>query len=79
MPAVTATSIGKTGVLRSMRYRASAPADRQRGQILVIFSLSLVVLIGMAGLALDGGSTFAQRRGQQTLPTCPPWRPRTTT
>ena len=36
------------------------------GQILVLFALSLVVLIGMTGLALDGGSAFAQRRDQQT-------------
>ena len=36
------------------------------GQILVIFALSLVVLIGMTGLALDGGSAFSQRRDQQT-------------
>jgi Flp pilus assembly protein TadG len=36
------------------------------GQILVIFALSLVVLISMTGLALDGGSTFSQRRDQQT-------------
>jgi Flp pilus assembly protein TadG len=36
------------------------------GQILVIFALSLVVLISMTGLALDGGATFSQRRDQQT-------------
>jgi len=36
------------------------------GQILVIFALSLIVLISMTGLALDGGSTFSQRRDQQT-------------
>jgi len=36
------------------------------GQILVIFALSLMILIGMTGLALDGGSTFSQRRDQQT-------------
>lgn len=36
------------------------------GQILVIFALTLMVLIGMTGLALDGGSTFSQRRDQQT-------------
>lgn len=36
------------------------------GQILVIFALSLTVLIGMTGLALDGGSAFSQRRDQQT-------------
>jgi hypothetical protein len=36
------------------------------GQVLVVFALSLITLLGFAGLALDGGSAFAQRRGQQT-------------
>ena len=46
--------------------------DRERGdraangQVLVVFALSLITLLGFAGLALDGGSTFAQRRSQQT-------------
>jgi Tfp pilus assembly protein PilX len=40
--------------------------DRQRGQLLVIFALSLTALIGFAGLAVDAGSTFAQQRSQQT-------------
>ena len=39
--------------------------DRQRGQILVIFALSAVAIIAMVGLVIDGGSAFAQRRGQQ--------------
>ena len=44
-----------------------APPRREAsGQILVVFALSLMVLIGMTGLALDGGSTFSQRRDQQT-------------
>ncbi len=37
-----------------------------KGQVLVVFALSLITLLGFAGLALDGGSTFAQKRGQQT-------------
>jgi Flp pilus assembly protein TadG len=37
----------------------------ERGQILVLFSISLVGIIAMVGLVLDGGSAFAQRRGQQ--------------
>jgi len=45
------------------RTRARSTAS---GQILVVFTLSLVALIGMTGLALDGGSTFSQRRDQQT-------------
>lgn len=36
-----------------------------RGQVLVVFALSLVVLVSMAGLAVDVGGTFAQRRDQQ--------------
>lgn len=39
---------------------------RGDGQVLVVFALSLITLLGFAGLALDGGSTFAQRRSQQT-------------
>ena len=40
-------------------------ADRERGQILVLFALGLVVMIGMVGLVLDGGGAFAQRRSEQ--------------
>ena len=35
-------------------------------QILVLFTLCIVALLGFAGLALDGGSAYAQRRQQQT-------------
>ena len=45
------------------RERGDRAAD---GQVLVVFALSLITLLGFAGLALDGGSTFAQRRSQQT-------------
>ena len=41
-------------------------ARDERGQILVLFTLCLVALLGFAGLALDGGSVYAQRRQQQT-------------
>ena len=37
----------------------------ERGQVLVIFTLSIVVLLGMTGLVLDASSTYAQRREQQ--------------
>jgi hypothetical protein len=40
--------------------------DGEHGQVLVLFTLCLVALLGFAGLALDGGSTYAQRRQQQT-------------
>jgi Flp pilus assembly protein TadG len=45
--------------------RSLVPRGEQ-GQILVIFALSIIVLIGITGIALDGGATFAQRRNQQT-------------
>ena len=45
--------------------RRRARRDRQEGQILVLFALGLVVMIGMAGLVLDGGGAFAQRRDEQ--------------
>lgn len=38
---------------------------RDEGQILVVFALFAVVLVALAGLVLDGGGTFVQRRGQQ--------------
>lgn len=39
----------------------------ERGQLLAVFAMVLVVLIGMVGLILDGGSTFVQRREQQNV------------
>jgi Flp pilus assembly protein TadG len=38
----------------------------REGQILVVFVLAMIAIIGMVGLALDGGATYAQRRDQQT-------------
>jgi Flp pilus assembly protein TadG len=38
----------------------------QRGQILVVFVLAMVAIIGVIGLAIDGGGAYAQRRDQQT-------------
>lgn len=46
--------------------RSEASDRRARGQVLVVFALSLMTLLGFAGLAIDGGSTFAQQRSQQT-------------
>jgi Flp pilus assembly protein TadG len=40
--------------------------SRERGQVLVVFALAVVVLLAFGGLALDGGSAFAQRRAEQT-------------
>jgi Flp pilus assembly protein TadG len=36
-----------------------------RGQIIPLFALTLVAIVAMVGLVLDGGSTFAQRRSEQ--------------
>src|SRR4051794_27432332 len=46
--------------------RVHRSREPEHGQVLVVFALALVALLGFAGLALDGGSTFAQRRVQQT-------------
>jgi len=50
--------------------RPMAPSDRrvsERGQMLVIFALAMVALIGMVGLIIDGGDTALQRRDQQNV------------
>jgi hypothetical protein len=41
------------------------PSRRTSGQVLVVFALALVALIGMTGLLLDGGAVFAQQRVAQ--------------
>lgn len=41
------------------------PPAREKGQIIVIFSLALVAIVAMVGLVLDGGSAFALRRSTQ--------------
>lgn len=38
----------------------------ESGQILIVFALAVLVIIGIVGLAMDGGATYAQRRDQQT-------------
>ncbi len=49
-------------MFRPAQHRAPS---RQGGQILVLFILGLTALVGTAGLVLDGGDTFAQRRAEQ--------------
>jgi Flp pilus assembly protein TadG len=47
--------------------RNEQPAENSAsGQFIVIFALALIALIAAVGLVLDGGSTFAQRRTQQS-------------
>ena len=48
-----------------MMRRTASRTRADDGQIIVIFALGLISLIAMVGLVLDGGSTYAQRRGQQ--------------
>jgi Flp pilus assembly protein TadG len=48
-----------------MTRRRTAEDRREHGQILVLFALAMVVIIGMVGLVLDGGGAFAQRRTEQ--------------
>jgi Flp pilus assembly protein TadG len=48
-----------------MRWPADGRASHERGQILVIFTLMVVVLILAAGLVVDGGGAFLNRRDSQ--------------
>lgn len=45
------------------REMPNARADH--GQVLALFAIALVAIIGMTGLVIDGGMTFVQRRDQQ--------------
>ncbi|HEX5148478.1 MAG TPA: pilus assembly protein TadG-related protein [Candidatus Limnocylindrales bacterium] len=52
------------------RGRPTELAERrpgERGQLLAIFALAMVGLIGMVGLIIDGGDTALQRRDQQNV------------
>jgi len=40
---------------------------REGGQILVLFTISIVVIIAMVGLVIDAGSAYAQRRNEQVV------------
>ncbi|MGH7488728.1 MAG: pilus assembly protein TadG-related protein, partial [bacterium] len=48
------------------RSRRSRNANREQGQIVVLFALCLVAILAMAGLLIDGGSAWANRRGAQS-------------
>jgi hypothetical protein len=54
-----------TAIRRPIRP-APVPCGSERGQVLVVFAMSLLVLIGVTGLSVDAGGAFAQRRDQQT-------------
>ena len=40
-------------------------SERERGQVIVLFALGLVVLLGMLALILDGGRVYTERRRVQ--------------
>ena len=46
--------------------RPDAPSRREHGQALVIFAISLVAVISVAGLLIDGGMAWANRRMAQS-------------
>ena len=37
----------------------------ERGQILIMFVLAIMVIVGVVGVVLDGGAAYAQRRAEQ--------------
>jgi Flp pilus assembly protein TadG len=45
---------------------SSRKRTAESGQIIVLFALGLIAMVGMVGLVLDGGSVFSQRRSQQS-------------
>ena len=49
----------------SLRQRPNGEREEQRGQTLVLFALLLVVILGGAGLLVDGGMAWANRRQAQ--------------
>lgn len=52
-----------------MEHPASPPIaaarDRERGQVIVLFALALLAIIAMAGLLIDGGMAWSNRRQAQ--------------
>ncbi len=48
-----------------IRCRRPSACRAARGQVLVIFALASLVLLGALGLAIDGGYDYIQRRGMQ--------------
>src|SRR5947209_1065616 len=46
------------------RARGTLP-HKKRGQTTVLIAFAMVALVALVGLAVDGGSTYAQRRNAQ--------------
>jgi Putative Flp pilus-assembly TadE/G-like len=49
---------------RAMR-RSDSARRGERGQILIMFVLAIMVIVGVVGIVLDGGAAYAQRRAEQ--------------
>ena len=49
----------------SIAPRPRPPFGREAGQVLILFTLLLPILLGMAGLVVDVGNAFAERRSLQ--------------
>jgi Flp pilus assembly protein TadG len=47
--------------------RSTSEGRGERGQVLILFTLVILVVVGVVGLVLDGGAAFARRRGEQSV------------
>lgn len=45
--------------------RSDSARRGERGQILIMFVLAIMVIVGVVGIVLDGGAAYAQRRAEQ--------------
>jgi hypothetical protein len=50
---------------RKIAVGGSSNGDRQRGQVVVLFALALIVILGMVSIAIDGGFGLVQARRAQ--------------
>jgi Putative Flp pilus-assembly TadE/G-like len=67
IPASIHRGIGTDNEMNSRPRLPGRVHDGERGQIIVIFVLGLVVLVAMTGLVIDGGNAFLQRRDSQNV------------
>jgi Flp pilus assembly protein TadG len=52
-------------MLRLIARNRRQPGRDEGGQVIVVFAISLVAIVAMTGLVIDGGDTFLQRRTLQ--------------
>jgi hypothetical protein len=55
------------------RVQVAGGRGRQRGQVIVLFALLLPALLGLVGLAVDGGRLLAERRHLQAVADAAAW------